>query len=521
MLLLLVSGHLTETAARSPSTRSAAVPPLRVNSARTPHRDAAGVRQCAIGCTCAQLRGAAHGMRGRHQPAEVWHQLCVLASSLPRRAAASACRKDLSAPRGEESAGRHRGRHFRNSLPVRATRVVIATTNLMEESGTAAASLAPTNRGQFDPASKSLQNRSNTAVKASLLAAGVTVGLATVAAGGALAAAAVGRAAARAAEGVGRADGAAATAAPGGMPPTSQAPGGTIRRVTAPPDGRAIRGPRGGRGGSSSTDGAAHVLGATAAAAAASAASRASAFAAAFSGVGRAAPFAAGGGSSHGATGRGGANGRGRGRGRGRGGRGYFRGAATAGSFSSRCGGSAHGESVFPSVVDLMREQQTRSAAEADRHAQYLMETTASGSGSTRWTGSPGRSGGAGAAAAGFVPGTASASAKHLMWPPVRWEKFLAHHASESAYVSQLQARELALASLEQGVCSSPQTLYPQLDSQLISAAAGNFLFSASIICGAVSAVEFDERPCSTRINVDNSIVLVMLAQWMETFARD
>ena len=117
-----------------------------------------------------------------------------------------------------------------------------ATANLMEASGTAAASLAPANRSQFDPASTALQNRSNTAVEASLLAAGGTVGRAAVAAGGALAAAAAGRAAAGGAVGVGRADGAAAAAAPGGMPPSSLVSGGTIRRGTAPPAGRAVRG---------------------------------------------------------------------------------------------------------------------------------------------------------------------------------------------------------------------------------------------------------------------------------------
>ena len=136
-----------------------------------------------------------------------------------------------------------------------------ATANLMEASGTAAASLAPANRGQLDRASTALENRSNTAVEASVLAAGGTVGLAAVAAGGALAAAAAGRAAAGAAVGVCRADGAAAAAAPGGMPPTSLVSGGIIRCGTAPPAGRAVRGCLGGRGGSSSTDGAAHVRG--------------------------------------------------------------------------------------------------------------------------------------------------------------------------------------------------------------------------------------------------------------------
>jgi len=36
-----------------------------------------------------------------------------------------------------------------------------------------------------------------------------------------------------------------------------------------------------------------------------------------------------------------------------------------------------------------------------------------------------------------------------------------------------------------------------------------------------MSAAEFSERLCSTRFNVDNSILLVMLAQWMETFVRE
>jgi len=91
----------------------------------------------------------------------------------------------------------------------------------------------------------------------------------------------------------------------------------------------------------------------------------------------------------------------------------------------------------------------------------------------------------------------------------------------ESAYVSQRSARELALVALEQGVGSGPQALYPELESQLISAAEGNFLFGASITCGALSAAEFAERLCSTRVNVDNSILPVMLAQWMETFVRE
>jgi len=124
-----------------------------------------------------------------------------------------------------------------------------AAANLMEASGTAAASWAPANHGQFDRTSSALQNRSNTVVEASLLAAGGTVGLAAVAAGGALAAAAAGRAAAGAAVGVCRADGAAAAAAPGGMHPTSLATGGTIRRGTAPPAGRAVCVRWGARGG--------------------------------------------------------------------------------------------------------------------------------------------------------------------------------------------------------------------------------------------------------------------------------
>ena len=53
-----------------------------------------------------------------------------------------------------------------------------AIANLMEASGTAAASFAPANHGQFDQASTALQKRSNTAVEASLLAADGTVGLA-------------------------------------------------------------------------------------------------------------------------------------------------------------------------------------------------------------------------------------------------------------------------------------------------------------------------------------------------------
>jgi len=96
-----------------------------------------------------------------------------------------------------------------------------ATGNFMEASGTAAASLAPANRGQFDRASMALQNRSNTAVEASLLAASGIVARAAVAAGGALVAATAGRAAPGGAVGVGRADGAAAAAAPGGMPHSS------------------------------------------------------------------------------------------------------------------------------------------------------------------------------------------------------------------------------------------------------------------------------------------------------------
>jgi len=80
------------------------------------------------------------------------------------------------------------------------------------------------------------------------------------------------------------------------------------------------------------------------------------------------------------------------------------------------------------------------------------------------------------------------------------------------AYVSQLSARELALFALEQGVGSGPQALYPELESQLVAAAKGNFLFGASITCGAVSAAEFAELLCSTRVIVDNSIFLLMLA---------
>jgi len=91
----------------------------------------------------------------------------------------------------------------------------------------------------------------------------------------------------------------------------------------------------------------------------------------------------------------------------------------------------------------------------------------------------------------------------------------------ENAYVSQLSARELALVAIEQGVGSGPKALYPELESQLTSAAEGNILCGASITCGAVSAAEFAESLCSTRVNVDNSILLVMLAQWMETFVRD
>jgi len=87
------------------------------------------------------------------------------------------------------------------------------------------------------------------------------------------------------------------------------------------------------------------------------------------------------------------------------------------------------------------------------------MEMTTSGSGLTRSTGSPGRRGRSGAAAAGDAPGTASAPAKHPMWPPGRRDQFLAHHVFESAYVSQLSARELALFSLEQGVGSGPKAL--------------------------------------------------------------
>jgi len=87
--------------------------------------------------------------------------------------------------------------------------------------------------------------------------------------------------------------------------------------------------------------------------------------------------------------------------------------------------------------------------------------------------------------------------------------------------VSQLSARELARVALEQGVGSGPQVLHPELESQLISAAEGNFLFSTSITCGAVSAAELSERLCSTRVNVDNSILLVMLAQWMKSFVRE
>jgi len=107
------------------------------------------------------------------------------------------------------------------------------------------------------------------------------------------------------------------------------------------------------------------------------------------------------------------------------------------------------------------------------------------------------------------------------MWPPGRRDQFLAHHVFESAYVSQLSARELALVALKQGVGRSPQALYLELESQLISAAEGNFLFGASITCGAVSAAEFAERLCCTRVNFDNLILLVMLALWMETFVRD
>jgi len=263
------------------------------------------------------------------------------------------------------------------------------------------------------------------------------------------------------------------------------------------------------------------VLGATAAAASASVASAASAVAAAIAGVAEADPFAVGGGSSPGASGRGGISTRGRARGRGRGGQGSARGAATSVSSSSPGGGFTGGENVFLSVVHLMRQQQTRSAAEADRRAQFLMEMTTSGSGSTRLTGSPGRGGGAGAAAAGGVPGTASATAKHLMWPPGRRDQFLAQHVFECAYVSQLSARELALVSPEQGIGSGPQALNPDLESRLISAAEGKFLFGASITCCAVSAAEFAERLCSTRVNVNNSILLVMLDQWMETFVRE
>jgi len=51
----------------------------------------------------------------------------------------------------------------------------------------------------------------------------------------------------------------------------------------------------------------------------------------------------------------------------------------------------------------------------------------------------------------------------------------------ESAYVSQLSARELSLFALEQGVGSGLQALYPELESQLSSAAERNFLFGASI----------------------------------------
>jgi len=55
----------------------------------------------------------------------------------------------------------------------------------------------------------------------------------------------------------------------------------------------------------------------------------------------------------------------------------------------------------------------------------------------------------------------------------------------------------------------------------LVSAAEGNFRFGASITCGAVSAAKLAERLCSKSVNIDNSILLVMLAQWMETFIRE
>jgi len=91
----------------------------------------------------------------------------------------------------------------------------------------------------------------------------------------------------------------------------------------------------------------------------------------------------------------------------------------------------------------------------------------------------------------------------------------------ESAYVSQLSARERALVALGQGVGSGPQVLHPGLESQLSSAAEGNFLIGTSITCGAVSAAELSERMCSKRVNVDNSIILVMLAQWMKSLVRE